>query len=139
MKCKICNKPITEGYYHEENQVAYCSKKCLHKDISEKEYDKLCDEWVCYYKVFSKTEIKARLFEFDETDFEEVYTIIDEGKQRLHISIVNYNYNVTLDLTGNLKEQLEKRTDFGDVHFNETVRKLFGKIIEELFGTVIKN
>lgn len=134
MNCKICNKSISEGYYHEPRQVAYCSKNCLHKDISEKEYDKLCDDWVCYYRVFSKKEIIARLFEFDVTDFEEVYAIIDEEKKRLHLSIVNYSYNMTLDLTGDLMNQLKEWTRHGDTQFNETVRKVFGDIIGDLFG-----
>lgn len=52
-ECKICKKTISEGYYHEPNNVVYCSKSCLDKDISEKEYEKLNNDWICYYKRFT--------------------------------------------------------------------------------------
>lgn len=76
--------------------------------------------------------MKAKLFKFFITDFEEVYTVIDEENKRLHVSSVNYNYNVTLDLTKNLNEQIDEKTKWGEQFFNERVRKVLLKIVEEL-------
>lgn len=74
----------------------------------------------------------AKLFEFDITDFEEVYAIIDEEKQRLHISPVNYSFNITLDLTRDLSGEIEQRTKYGEKNFNEKVQQVAEKIIKEL-------
>jgi hypothetical protein len=76
--------------------------------------------------------IEAQIFEFDITDFEEVYAIIDNKKQRLHISPVNYSFNLTLDLTKDLIQQIEQLTRFGEIGFNKRVRKVSEKIIKEL-------
>ena len=78
--------------------------------------------------------MKAHLFKFDITDFEEVYAVIDEENKRLHASPINYSYNITLDLSlsRDLHEQLERRTQWGEMNFNKKVRKVVGKIIEEI-------
>lgn len=76
--------------------------------------------------------MKAKLFEFPITDFEEVYVIIDNEKQRLHISSLNYSFNITLDLTKDLREELVQNTKYGEMTFNERVRQVVEKIIEEL-------
>ncbi|WP_025731331.1 hypothetical protein [Heyndrickxia ginsengihumi] len=76
--------------------------------------------------------IEANIFKFAITDFEEVYAVIDNKKQRLHISPVNYSYSITLDLTRDLKEQINKQTQWGDMNFNKRVRKVVEKIIGNL-------
>ncbi|MEK5393984.1 hypothetical protein NSQ59_27170 [Margalitia sp. FSL K6-0131] len=76
--------------------------------------------------------MKAKLFEFLITDFEEVYAVIDNEKQRLHISPVNYSYNITLDITRDLNEQIVQNTEYGEMGFNKRVRQVVGKIIKEL-------
>lgn len=76
--------------------------------------------------------MNAKLFEFAITDFEEVYAIIDDEKQRLHISPVNYSFNITLDLTRDLSVEIEQRTKYGEKNFNEKVRQVAEKIIQEL-------
>ncbi|MFY0521048.1 hypothetical protein ACOMCU_24965 [Lysinibacillus sp. UGB7] len=76
--------------------------------------------------------MRAKLFEFRITDFEEVYAVIDDEKQRIHISSVHYQYSITLDLTSNLIVQLEQQTKYGELNFNETVRQVVRKIIDEL-------
>lgn len=76
--------------------------------------------------------MKVKLFEFAISDFEEVYVVIDEEKQRLHISPVNYSYSLTLDLTRDLGVEIENWTKYGDTHFNERVRQVAEKIINEL-------
>ncbi len=76
--------------------------------------------------------MQAKFFEFHITDFEEVYVVIDNERQRLHISPVNYSFNITLDLTKNLKEEIALNTKFGEMSFNETVRRVAKKVIEKL-------
>ena len=76
--------------------------------------------------------MKTYLFKFSITDFEEVYVIIDNENQRLHISPANYSYNITLNLQKDLNDQIEKYTRNGDVYFNSRVRKVSRRIIEEL-------
>jgi hypothetical protein len=77
--------------------------------------------------------MNAKLFEFNIRDFEEVYAVVDSEKQRLHISPVNYSYNITLDLTKDLNEEIEKQTRFrGEVGFNKRVRQAAENIIKEL-------
>ena len=76
--------------------------------------------------------MKARLFKFDITDFEEVYVVIDDENRRLHISPVNYRFNTTLDLTRDLSEQIEQQTKYGEKHFNEKVQQVVKEIIQEL-------
>lgn len=76
--------------------------------------------------------MKAILFKFVITDFEEVYTVIDNENQRLHISPVNYSYSITFDLTKNLNEQIIKNTKYGERNFNNRVRQVVEKIIKEL-------
>ncbi|WP_079524924.1 MULTISPECIES: hypothetical protein [Halobacillus] len=76
--------------------------------------------------------MKAKLFEFFITDFEEVYAVMDDENQRLHISAVNFNYNITLDLTGELNEQIEQQTKYGEISFNKKIVQVVEKIIKEL-------
>jgi hypothetical protein len=76
--------------------------------------------------------MKAKLFKFFIPDFEEVYTVIDDDNQRLHISSVNYDYNITLDLTSDLNEQVKQQTRYGERSFNEKVLQVIEKIIKEL-------
>lgn len=75
--------------------------------------------------------MKAKLFKFAITDFEEVYAIIDDEKQRLHISPVNYTFNITLDLTRDLRMEIEQRTKYGEKNFNEKVQQVATEIIQE--------
>lgn len=42
--CSICGKPMTEGYYNEDEFQYYCSDKCLHKDYTDEEYNELYDD-----------------------------------------------------------------------------------------------
>lgn len=77
--------------------------------------------------------MQANLFEFPITDFEEVYTVIDDKKKRIHISSVNYHFTITLDLTKDLELQLEQQIKYGEINFNQKVRKISHKIIETLF------
>ena len=37
--CSVCGKEMTEGYYAEDVGRYYCSDKCLHTEVSEKEYE----------------------------------------------------------------------------------------------------
>jgi hypothetical protein len=76
--------------------------------------------------------MEVKLFKFSITDFEEVYTVIDNDNQRLHISSVNYNYNITLDLTRELNEQVKQQTKYGEKSFNEKVLQVIEKILKEL-------
>lgn len=76
--------------------------------------------------------MRAKIFKFPITDFEEVYTVIDEENKRLHISSVNYSYSITLDVTKDLKMEIEQQTKWGEQTFNKRVRQVLGKIIEEL-------
>ncbi|MEK5394119.1 hypothetical protein NSQ59_27845 [Margalitia sp. FSL K6-0131] len=76
--------------------------------------------------------MKAKLLKFPITDFEEVYAVIDDENQRLHISPVNYSYIITLDLTRDLNEEIVLNTQYGETNFNNRVRKVVGKIIKEL-------
>lgn len=76
--------------------------------------------------------METKLFEFNILDFEEVYAVIDNEKQRLHISPVNYSFNITLDLTRDLNEEIVQRTRFGEMGFNNRVREVAERIIKEL-------
>ena len=42
--CKECGKIMFEGYCVENGMEYYCSDECLHKNISEEEWNKLYDE-----------------------------------------------------------------------------------------------
>lgn len=76
--------------------------------------------------------MQAMLFKTEYTDFEEVYVVIDTENERLHVSPVNYQYNITLDLHLDLYMQLENQTKWGNTDFNEKVRKVVKEIIHEL-------
>ncbi|MCM3111656.1 hypothetical protein [Lederbergia lenta] len=76
--------------------------------------------------------MKVKLFEFFITDFEEVYTVIDDENKRLHISPINYSFNITLDLTKDLTLQIEQQTRYGEMGFNKKVRQVAEEIIKDL-------
>jgi hypothetical protein len=42
--CSECGKPMTEGYCIEDGAEYYCSEECLHKHLTEEEFDNLYDE-----------------------------------------------------------------------------------------------
>jgi hypothetical protein len=42
--CSECGKPMTEGFCIEDGAQYYCSEDCLHKNLTEEEYDNLYDE-----------------------------------------------------------------------------------------------
>lgn len=42
--CSECGKPMYEGYCIEDGAEYYCSDECLHKNLSDKQYEKLYDE-----------------------------------------------------------------------------------------------
>lgn len=42
--CSECGKEMTEGYCIENGLEYYCSDECLHKNISEEEYNRLYDD-----------------------------------------------------------------------------------------------
>jgi hypothetical protein len=42
--CSECGKPMTEGFCIEDGAEYYCSEDCLHKNLSEEEYDNLYDD-----------------------------------------------------------------------------------------------
>lgn len=54
--CDECNKEMTKGYCIENGMAYYCSEKCLHKNMTEEEFNELYDngngdsywtEWEC--------------------------------------------------------------------------------------------
>lgn len=42
--CSECGKPMYEGFCIEDGAEYYCSEDCLHKHLSEEEYNNLYDE-----------------------------------------------------------------------------------------------
>jgi hypothetical protein len=42
--CSECGKPMTEGYCIENGAEYYCSEECLHKNLTDEEYENLYDE-----------------------------------------------------------------------------------------------
>ena len=42
--CSECGKPMTEGFCIEDGAEYYCSEGCLHKNLTEEEYENLYDE-----------------------------------------------------------------------------------------------
>ncbi len=42
--CSECGKPMYEGYCIEDGAEYYCSDDCLHRNLSDKQYEKLYDE-----------------------------------------------------------------------------------------------
>lgn len=76
--------------------------------------------------------MKAKLFQFPITDFEEVYAIIDNEKQRLQISSVNYSFSTTLDLANDLNEQITQKTKYGDQEFNQKVYQILTDVIQKM-------
>lgn len=78
--------------------------------------------------------MKAKLYEFPITDFEEVYAVIDSDKKRLHISPVNYSFNITLDLTRDLESELIQNTKYLEKNFNAKAHQVAKEIVEDLKG-----
>lgn len=115
------------GKYVESLMVSFIKGEVEGNEFVQLVHEKL--EGNC---VEDEATMYANLFEFPITDFEEVYVVIDNKKQRLHISPVNYSYSITLDLTRDLKEQVNKQTQWGNMNFNNRVRKVTKKIIENL-------
>lgn len=76
--------------------------------------------------------MEAKLFKFPITDFEEVYVITDSINNRLHITAVNYSFNITLDLTKDLNEEVYRKTKWLENSISEKVCKVVEKINEEL-------
>ena len=42
--CSHCGNPMYEGYCIEDGAEYYCSEECLHKNLTEEEYDNLYDD-----------------------------------------------------------------------------------------------
>ena len=42
--CSECGKPMMEGFCIEDGAEYYCSEECLHKNLTEEEYENLYDE-----------------------------------------------------------------------------------------------
>ena len=42
--CSECGKPMTEGFCIEDGAEYYCSEECLHKNLTEEEYENLYDD-----------------------------------------------------------------------------------------------
>ena len=42
--CSECGKPMTEGFCIEDGAEYYCSEECLHKNLTDEEYENLYDE-----------------------------------------------------------------------------------------------
>lgn len=42
--CSSCGKFMCQGFVIENGESYYCSDECLHKDISEKDYEELYDD-----------------------------------------------------------------------------------------------
>lgn len=76
--------------------------------------------------------MKPKLFQISITDFEEVYSIIDNEKQRLHVSAVNYSFSTTLDLARDLDEQITQITKDGDQEFNKKIHQVLTHIIQAI-------
>jgi hypothetical protein len=56
-KCNLCNNDLNyEGYVIDDGTEYYCSEKCLHERIGEKEYLELYDEGLAYWTEFEEEE-----------------------------------------------------------------------------------
>ena len=42
--CSECGKPMMEGFCIEDGAEYYCSEECLHKNLTEEEYENLYDD-----------------------------------------------------------------------------------------------
>ena len=42
--CSECGKPMMEGFCIEDGAEYYCSEDCLHKNLSDEEYENLYDD-----------------------------------------------------------------------------------------------
>lgn len=42
--CSECGKPMYEGFCIEDGAEYYCSEDCLHKNLSDEEYENLYDD-----------------------------------------------------------------------------------------------
>lgn len=74
--------------------------------------------------------MKANLFEFDITGFEEVYAIIDNDNQRLHVSSVNRSFSITLAFAEDMNEQIKQKMTYEDEDLNQKVNQVLTEIIE---------
>lgn len=82
--------------------------------------------------------IKAERFEVDHNDFNQVYAIIDGDS--IHISSVDYNFNITLDTRHDMKEQLDGRFRYGgDVRENEAMKAVILDVIDRLEVSNVRN
>lgn len=73
--------------------------------------------------------MKAKLFEFDVAGFEEVYAIIDNDHQRLHISSVNRSFSTTLAFAEDMNEQIHQKTTYDDEDLNQKINQVLTEII----------
>lgn len=48
-RCSVCGGFMQDGYLCEDDGYTYCSDECLHKEVSEEDYDRLYDEGFMYY------------------------------------------------------------------------------------------
>lgn len=42
--CDACHKPMIEGFCIDEGDMHFCSKKCLHTEMSEEEYQEMAED-----------------------------------------------------------------------------------------------
>ena len=47
--CSVCGKKMREGYMVEGGGGYYCSDECLHKEMTEEEYEKYYEDGVMFY------------------------------------------------------------------------------------------
>lgn len=87
---------------------------------------------ITYLERISEDYMIVKLFEFSITDFEEVYAVLDNERQRLHVSPVNYSFNLTLKLTRDLKEEIEQKTKYLELNFKNKLQQILTEIIAEL-------
>jgi hypothetical protein len=56
-KCDKCNKGMNEGYVLLDCEY-YCSDECLHKEVTEQEYEELYENDDAYYTEWSEEDIE---------------------------------------------------------------------------------
>lgn len=94
------------------------------------------------YRIFHEKrlqQMKAKLFEFAITGFEEVYAIIDNENQRLHVSSVNRSFSTTLELAEDMNAQMNQKTAYEDENLNQKVTQVLTEIIELMKKTDKQN
>lgn len=50
--CDECNELMEDGYIIHDGLCTYCSEKCLHKNISKVDYEKLYDMGFAFWTTF---------------------------------------------------------------------------------------